>query len=99
MSAEAPRLSPRQVARIIFDARAKPHLFQQFQIIERSLFQPLRLQELMLCAQHFQAFLELQADILRRLLHSIFAGHIVAGGIDTGFIDPPLNFSRMGSIS
>src|SRR4029450_2102484 len=50
----------------------------------------------MLCAQLFQASLELQADVPRRLLHSIFSGDVMAGWIDAGFIDPPLNFSPDG---
>ena len=53
-----PGLSAVKVARVVLDARAEPDLSQHFDVVIGALLQPLRLQQLVLVAEHLQLLLQ-----------------------------------------
>ena len=56
------RLAPGQMPRVVFDAGAEAHLFEQFEVVERALLQALRFEQFALILQLLQALFQLQAN-------------------------------------
>ena len=71
------RLAPVQVTRVVFDARAKAHVFEHLQIVGRTLRQPLCLQDAIGRRQLLNPALHLGANGTKRMVDLGPLGHVV----------------------
>ena len=75
-------LTPRQIARIVFDPRASPRCGDHFQIENRTFAQALFFQQFTRRQKFLAAFLEIALDLRRRLIERRFRRHIMAVRIE-----------------
>ncbi len=63
------RLAPREVARVVLDARAEAHLLHHLEVVERALLEALLLEEAPFLVVEVEPLAELFADALDRAPH------------------------------
>ena len=80
-----PWLAAVQIAGIVLDPLAEPHLLHHLDVVVGALFNPLSLQQLVLRPEMSDSFLQIQPDLLHRPFQVLLAGDVVGGRKDGAF--------------
>ena len=82
------RFPAREMAGVVLDPRAVPHLLHHFDIEMGPLLQPLRLQELVFRIQFAEPLSQFHADVTDRLFQIVLRRHVVTARIDRRAAEP-----------
>src|SRR5262249_53386655 len=85
------RLSPREVARVVLDPVAEPHLLHHLDVVLGSLIEPLLLEEAPLLVVEVEALAELFADAVDRPAHLLLRRDVVRARVDRAALERALD--------